>query len=48
MLGVRCGVPKMASTTWFVVFSDDSKSSVKGTSRFFSWVERRCGVVQFR
>ncbi len=31
----------MASTTWFVVFNEDSKSSVKGISRFLSCVERR-------
>lgn len=31
----------MASTTWCVVFREDSKSSVKGMSRFLSCVDRR-------
>ena len=34
-------IPKMASTTWSVVFKEPPKSSVKGISKFFSCIARR-------
>ena len=35
-------IPKIASMTESVDLRAELKSSVKGTERFLSWVERRC------
>ena len=37
----RGSIPKMASTTWLVLWRAEWKSFVKGMFRFFSWVASR-------